>query len=314
MAFSRELLLARFMAKAVFFAGILFSKCQLVITEPDDPEIPTAATDGETIWINPKFMVTLALDEQVFILCHEVFHVMFFHCAQLREWLAAGFLPDGQPMDEDRYSKACDYVINHLLVEMGFKMPACGLIDPNNYPHTLGSIEVYKKLRTHGGGGKPGFDKHIPAPKPATAAQKQQMAATVAAAAQAAKKAGQLPAALAGLVGELINPTTPWQEVLRQRVVHSRKDESTWARPNRRRLAVNPVVMPARRGTSCGDIAAIMDTSGSIGRKEAGAFLSELKFICEEANPDKVWILWTDTQVAHADELDDPAEDRKSVV
>ena len=45
----------------------------------DNSVLPTAATDGKTIYINEKFMSNLTEDEQVGTLAHEVCHIAFNH-------------------------------------------------------------------------------------------------------------------------------------------------------------------------------------------------------------------------------------------
>ena len=46
-----------------------------------------------------------------------------------------------------------------------------------------------------------------------------------------------------------------------------------------------------------GEIIVAIDTSGSIGSRELNAFASELASICEMVNPEKVRVLWWDTNV-----------------
>src|SRR5215469_7087672 len=44
-------------------------------------QIPVAATDGKIAYFNPNtFFENYVLDEQIFIICHEICHGMFNHC------------------------------------------------------------------------------------------------------------------------------------------------------------------------------------------------------------------------------------------
>lgn len=71
---------------------------------------PTAATDGRSIFYNPDFVEKLSLKEAIFLLAHEVLHVILAH--HLRRG--------------GRHSKAwnaaADFVINLMLEEAGFSI------------------------------------------------------------------------------------------------------------------------------------------------------------------------------------------------
>lgn len=76
----------------------------------------TAATDGYHLFYNPAWVAGLADAELRGLLAHEVLHVLFAH-GQRRGGRSA-----------QRWNVACDYAINLLLVEQGFRLPEGGLI------------------------------------------------------------------------------------------------------------------------------------------------------------------------------------------
>src|SRR5205085_12109279 len=53
-------------------------------------------------------------------------------------------------------------------------------------------------------------------------------------AAQAAKQQGNLPAGIARLVNDQLNPPQRWQDILRAFVRQAAKDDYSWTRPNTR--------------------------------------------------------------------------------
>lgn len=55
--------------KMPFYGDVLM---HLVFVE--DKRVPTAATDGKTIWYNPDFLSRMKPGERNFVLMHEVFH------------------------------------------------------------------------------------------------------------------------------------------------------------------------------------------------------------------------------------------------
>lgn len=75
----------------------------------------TAATDGYHIFFNPRWVARLTDSEMRGLLAHEVLHVLFTHADRRRQ---------RQPL---LWNVACDYAINHLLVQRGFKLPKGGL-------------------------------------------------------------------------------------------------------------------------------------------------------------------------------------------
>ena len=79
-------------------------------------DIDTAATDGNKIYYNPEFLGGLTIEEQIFILAHEVCHIAFNHISRRKD------------KDKNLWNIATDAVINQLLKKDGLKM-LDGLID-----------------------------------------------------------------------------------------------------------------------------------------------------------------------------------------
>jgi predicted metal-dependent peptidase len=97
---------------------------------------------------------------------------------------------------------------------------------------------------------------------------------------------------------ELLKPQIDWREVLREFVTTTctGSDYSTWQRPNRRYVSAG-VYMPSGISESIGELVVAIDTSGSIGQPELSRFLTEVKEICDTIHPDKVRLLYWDTEV-----------------
>ena len=100
---------------------------------------------------------------------------------------------------------------------------------------------------------------------------------------------------------ELLAPKINWREVLREfvKATCNAKDTSSWRKVNRRYLSTG-IYMPSMIGEKVGHLVIAIDTSGSVGGKELAEFLSEVKGVCEEVNPEKVDIIyWGSEVVAH---------------
>ena len=65
---------------------------------------------------------------------------------------------------------------------------------------------------------------------------------------------------------------------------------------NKRQMA-NDIYLPSMENETIGEIIVAIDTSGSIGSAEITEFATELVSICDVVQPDKVRILWWDTEV-----------------
>ena len=68
--------ISRLVVKQPFFAVILLDLLTIVETD----SVQTAATNAKQLFVNPEFFKKLTLDERVFVLCHEVMHVILEHC------------------------------------------------------------------------------------------------------------------------------------------------------------------------------------------------------------------------------------------
>jgi predicted metal-dependent peptidase len=96
---------------------------------------PTAATDGYHIFYNPRWIHTLRDGELRGLLAHEVLHVLFTHAdrrGRRHAWV---------------WNVACDYAINLLLVQRGFKLPKGGLFSEDAQGKT--AEQIYKELEAH---------------------------------------------------------------------------------------------------------------------------------------------------------------------
>jgi predicted metal-dependent peptidase len=114
-------------------------------------------------------------------------------------------------------------------------------------------------------------------------------------------------AILAGKVGgdidrcftDLMSAKVNWKEALAEFVssVCKGKDDSTWAKPNRRWLQ-HDVYMPSTISETMGRLVVAVDTSGSIDQRSVNRFLSEVVGIMNNVNPELVDLLYWDSQVA----------------
>lgn len=287
-----------------FFATLLFDLMRIV----EDANMPTAATDERTIWVGEWFR-RLPIKQRVFVLCHEIYHTVFRHCSRAKLYADRGFGPDLKPFNFKKWNMAGDYYINALLKNDNIgEMPPQGLYNPNicNGPDT--TIEdIYLALPDEQGddgdendeGGHGGFDQHkMPQSGGKDAGpSEQQVKEAVTAAKNAAKARGDMPGGLARVIDRILEPEQPWKQLLKDYVMSTTgKEDTSWARPNRRRLVLPPhVPFPGSEGFAMGTMVVAVDVSGSIGPDELAAFLGEIKGIIEQVRPRELYLMPWDT-------------------
>lgn len=119
--------LQRMQQRSAFFSTLaLFAKFE------SSNHIPTAATDGQTIFVNPEFFAALTPEERDGLLAHEVLHDALLH------------VPRRGGRDPQLWNVAADIVINGMLVKDGYILPKGGLRDPQL--ENLSTEEVYERL------------------------------------------------------------------------------------------------------------------------------------------------------------------------
>ena len=116
-----------------------------------------------------------------------------------------------------------------------------------------------------------------------------------------AKAEGKLPGHLQELVQSAHGSQLDWRALLRRFMEATAARDYTWSRPNRRFID-SGLYLPAMHSEAMGNIALILDTSGSVESEVLAEFWSEVREIAAELRPEQVIVLQVDTRVAAADE------------
>jgi predicted metal-dependent peptidase len=286
--------LSALIARQPFFAVYMLDMMEIVETE----SIPTAATDSVHIFVNPGWFNKMTIKERMFVLCHEILHGIMQHPERMGLYANLTVGPDLKSWNQEKFNHAADYVINQALVDAKVgDMPIGGLINPQITAAELVD-DVYQKIPDpppqppSGQGGN--WDHHMPAN--ANAPPKAAVQRAMKSAEAAAKAQGNMPAGLQRIIDDFCEPQVPWQDHLKKSLTTlAGKDQMTWARPNRRRLAIAPhVYFPGRCGHQLVPVAVEIDTSGSISQKEITTFLSELAGLLEECKPEMIYVMYVD--------------------
>lgn len=269
-----------------FFASILMKR-QLI----EDRSIPTAGVDQRgQIYINPDWFDTLSVDEIVFVLAHEIGHVIGQHALRRgaripKKWNIAG-----------------DAWINDMLKASNIGQPVKGVVDmPGSKDTTVD--EIYNSLPDMppdgpgpGGTGDDLIERGTPLTSEEATRIDAETRVEIAQAAQAAKAQGKMPTALAKIIADLIDPGTPWHEILERYMTSFTRGDYTWSRPNRR-FADIAYLPSTGKVAEMGEIVVQVDVSGSINQNELAHYNGHLSRIISQCNPERVHVLYVDTQV-----------------
>ena len=117
----------KMLVKYPFFGSVVAS-----VGYKENKDIPTAGTDGETIYYNPEYLGCLSVEEQTFVFAHEVCHIAFNHILR------------SERKDPELWNIATDGVINQFLKRDGLKMAKGGvdIAEAINYD----AEQLYEKL------------------------------------------------------------------------------------------------------------------------------------------------------------------------
>ena len=285
--------------KSAFFISLCLS-LKHVCSE----EVPTAATDGETVYYNPKSFMSLTPNQRIFLMLHETMHCALLHMHRMQLL----------NMNHQKANVAADHVVNLMLIAAGFEMPPMGLADPQY--EGMSMEQVYKLLPDSAG--KPDYDDLMPAKgtssdpkakaehiKAKADAAKQKMDRILIRAAMASKaardKPGSIPGQLAIYIEELLNPKLPWQTILRKYLNSFSKDDYSWSRPNKRFMPKH--YLPSMHSESLIDLAIAVDISGSVTDEEFSQFIGDITSIFRMMKPKKITLLHFDTKIHEINEL-----------
>jgi hypothetical protein len=281
-----------------------------------DDTIDTACTDGGEIRFSGKFFDTLKDQEVVTVLAHEVAHCLLGHI-----WRAPG---GREVADWDIWNQATDHAVNNMLREFAEQVTSKNFADPFPLPGEPGEYccdpafkdlseeVIYERLRSQkprggksgskgsgSGSGKPGAGNgaqarpsmgQIQAGKTDPAVQKRDKAdweATLQQCIISAKGRGELPGSIARYAGELLNPTVPWPELLRNLLREFASDDYDWMRPNQYFDGAD-FILPSLHSEKIGAVVFAVDTSGSIDLDLLTKFKSEMQSCLDDLRPSKL--------------------------
>jgi predicted metal-dependent peptidase len=254
--------------RSPFFATLALH-AKIKITD----DLPTAATDGRDVFVNPDFFNGLSTPAQEGLLLHEVLHAALLHVTRRGA------------RDPKLWNIAADIVVNGMLLRDGYVIPDGGIRDVSK--EHLATEEVYDLLLRDA-------DKR-PAPslgmadlmddagspgQPASKADKAEIEGQWQQALQQARQVaegslkGDLPAGLRRELNALGRSRLDWRALLWRFLVQTPTDFAAFDR----RFVGDGLYLETISGESV-HVHVCVDTSGSINKDDITRFLSEVQAI-----------------------------------
>jgi predicted metal-dependent peptidase len=294
------------------FFGNLATRMDLVQA---DSWCNTAATDGRNFYYNREFIKSLSPDELLFLMGHEVLHMVYDHLGRKGT------------RDHKIWNMANDYIVNYTLVrEKIGRMPKMGLYD-EKYTDEMTSEEVYRLLEKNsvkiqlpldmhldlvGGDGnsnKDGSERKVSVtvmgdgngPPKITDEDLQRIRNEIKSAVINTAQslgAGKVPLGVRRLLEAFSNPKMDWRTLLELHIQSQVKDDFTFQRPSKRSWSSGRIIiMPGQNLTNKIKLACFLDLSGSITDDMIRDFLGEVRGIMQTFEDFDLLLATFDTKV-----------------
>jgi predicted metal-dependent peptidase len=270
--------LLRLRMKSPFFATLaLFTRVQATQT------LPTAATDGQDIFINEEFVRSLTSPQIDGLLLHEVLHAALLHVVRR-----------GQ-REPELWNIAADIVVNGMITKQsGFELPKGGIKDfklehlsveeiyeillKNTVVYSLSQLDLLNQApadASEGGQGNQCESDSLSHAKQAALEthwrNAMQQAIVVA---RSSNSQGSIPASMQRELSALTQAQLDWRSYLWRYLVRTPTDFTGFDR----RFIGRKLYLEALEGESV-QVSVAVDTSGSVGEQEMRLFLSEVRGI-----------------------------------
>lgn len=257
---------------AAFLSCIL---CNLTF-QWNEKETKTACVTDTNFYWNPNWFDSLTLEERKGVLMHELWHIALLHGVR------------GENKQSKRWNAACDFRINSNLTLDGYTLPAGGLYDPywDNPNWTEEQIYGYLPEDTE--------DEQLWGT--GNLSNTTDQVTLVQNALLTAKFAGTTPGNIEEVLKNFLKPKLNWKQILHKYLLDKLDPEWTWNRPNKRYSDIYlPSFLPQEGRLIT--IAMFLDTSGSITEEQVQRFVSEVKYVQEVLQPEKLHVVQFDTTI-----------------
>lgn len=246
---------ARLLLDLPFYGALAIRLDMIPAVKAGKYQIETAATDGKAIYYNELYIDSLSHNELIFLIAHEIGHVLFKHHTR-----RAG-------RDAKLWNQAGDHAINLLLESEKIGAVINGALIDSNFKN-MATEQIFKILQDQGQGGQDDIIDDpcggvIDAPKNEPPAEiESNIKESIQNALHHATRAGKEPGiAIQNIVKNLIAPKADWRELLKNWLSSNDKSDFSFSCPSRRS---SDYIMPGLYNESLGKLIIAIDTSKSV--------------------------------------------------
>jgi predicted metal-dependent peptidase len=277
----------RLLLSQPFFGNLLL---YLEPVEKKGMAMPTLATDGDHLFYDPGFVMSLPMEHLIAVMVHEVGHIALRHLARRQ---------GRNPM---KWNLAADYAINDLIVNTTdnngcrmFQLPPGILLNSDWHDQT--AEWIYNKLPD--ATDKKTLDDHDQwkdfDKDGSSEAREQEWKDRVARAAVDAMARGTLPGAWKTVVDDFLEPKLDWKTILTDTIVSNSRNDYRMFPPNKKHIW-RGFYLPSMRGEEISIMFGI-DVSGSISDSEIQEALSEMVGIASQFTDYTIFLRCFDTRI-----------------
>lgn len=263
-----------------------FSVLALYANHQLDESIPTACTDGKTIWYSPAYMGSLDKEGQLSVMLHETMHMALQH------------IPRRGDRDPKVSNMSADYALNLLLRDSGFVIPEGWLID--DFFLGMCEEEIYLYLMQNPDKQPQMGEDLLDLMEGAEVSEEteEMWKQALKNAATTARMAGSLPAGLEKYLDNLEESQIPWQQKLADFVVRTSDDFSGYERRSIYLGMYEDALLSEKL-----NIAVAGDTSGSMSNEDLRDCVSEVNAIVQLYPSTTSELYWFDGNISGPHEL-----------
>lgn len=281
------------MLKFPFFGPIAFG-VNYEMVDPGDEFITTAATDGETIFWHPAFMLALSDQDRQFVQAHEIMHIVTWSMKRLGS------------RDPRIWNAATDYAINSAIVRSGMKMPSLPvwrngktedviiglhnddfdgklpeeiyelLIQDGGKKYEIGSIDQHVDGKITKKNGKTVVVKRSPLAGDALDRKIKGMVA-------GALMDPNAPSILKRIMQDIGEPKINWRDILAARILAVKSGDYEWVPPDSA-FFWQGITIPSITDETSLKVALVIDVSGSVSEKELNSVFTEILSLASQFN------------------------------
>lgn len=287
-----------FLGRNAAFLGSIMCNLNMIWTN----EVQTAAVDGVSLFWNPDWFMELSQETRGTVLLHELWHIARMHLIRRGE------------RNGKIWNYACDIRINNDLEDAGYTFEGTSPWKDQRYSGWV-EEDIYDDLIARDisppesgswGDGLSDLLDELGASLP------ELLGIPVQAAHQAkvAGESGELPGDIEEIIRQFLAPVVPWEQYLHQWFSDQLDTSYTWARPNRR---YSDMYLPSSFNDDgrLEHLIYFLDCSGSISTAQAVRFNSEVRYVKDTYNPQKMTMVLFDVVIQRVYEIteEDPFDE-----